>query len=229
MSIAPSAVPSHGEFAVRYAAALNGHLAADDDDALAQAFLLGREAVDNGLGVLDFASIHQHALQQILSESGPEVLTRTSERASAFFSESLAPFEMVHRGFREANAKIVSLNSQLEQKVLELRQLAAIVEASDDAITASSLDGTILSWNPGAERLYGYTADEVKGRPSAMLHPPDRPNETSLLLDIVKQGKGPNRYESERIRKDGQRLYVFRKGELPGQVYRAGTFAPVAG
>jgi PAS domain S-box-containing protein len=56
--------------------------------------------------------------------------------------------------------------------------------------------------------MYGYTAEEVKDRPITILNPPDRPNEIPQLLEIVKQGKGLNRYETERIRKDGQRLYV---------------------
>jgi PAS domain S-box-containing protein len=87
-------------------------------------------------------------------------------------------------------------------------RLASIVESSEDAIVGKSLDGTIISWNKGAEMMYGYTADEVKGRPSAILYPPDSLNEISQLLDIVKDGKGLNRYETERIRKDGRRLYV---------------------
>jgi PAS domain S-box-containing protein len=87
-------------------------------------------------------------------------------------------------------------------------RLASIVESSEDAIIGKSLDGTIISWNDGAEMMYGYTADEVKGRPITLLNPPDRPNEIPQLLEIVKQGKGLNRYETERIRKDGRRLYV---------------------
>jgi PAS domain S-box-containing protein len=87
-------------------------------------------------------------------------------------------------------------------------KLASIVESSEDAIIGKSLDGTIISWNNGAEVMYGYTADEVKGRSITLLNPPDRPNEIPQLLEIVKQGKGLNRYETERIRKDGQRLYV---------------------
>jgi PAS domain S-box-containing protein len=87
-------------------------------------------------------------------------------------------------------------------------RLASIVESSEDAIIGKSLDGTIISWNDGAEVMYGYTADEVKGRPITILNPPDRPNEIPQLLEIVKQGKGLNRYETERIRKDGRRLYV---------------------
>ena len=87
-------------------------------------------------------------------------------------------------------------------------QLASIVESSEDAIIGKSLNGTITSWNDGAEMMYGYTAEEVKARPITILNPPDRPNEIPQLLEIVKQGKGINRYETERIRKDGRRLYV---------------------
>jgi PAS domain S-box-containing protein len=87
-------------------------------------------------------------------------------------------------------------------------RLASIVESSEDAIIGKSLDGTIISWNDGAEMMYGYTADEVQGRSITILNPPDRPNEIPQLLEIVKQGKGLNRYETERIRKDGRRLYV---------------------
>jgi PAS domain S-box-containing protein len=87
-------------------------------------------------------------------------------------------------------------------------QLASIVESSEDAIVGKSLDGTITSWNEGAEVMYGYTEEEVKGQPITILNPPDRPNEIPQLLEIVKQGKGINRYETERVRKDGRRLYV---------------------
>jgi PAS domain S-box-containing protein len=86
--------------------------------------------------------------------------------------------------------------------------LASIVESSHDAIIGKSLDGTIVSWNGGAEMMYGYTAEEVNGCPITLLNPPDRPNEIPQLLEMAKQGKGINRYETERIRKDGRRLYV---------------------
>jgi PAS domain S-box-containing protein len=99
----------------------------------------------------------------------------------------------------------VSEHARAEEARLHL---ASIVESSEDAIIGKSLDGTITSWNNGAEVMYGYTAEEVKGRPSTILNPPDRPNEIPQLLEIVKQGKGINRYETERIRKDGRRLYV---------------------
>jgi PAS domain S-box-containing protein len=99
----------------------------------------------------------------------------------------------------------VSAHARAEEARL---QLASIVESSEDAIIGKSLDGTITSWNDGAEVMYGYTAEEVKGQPITILNPPDRPNEIPQLLEIVKQGKGINRYETERIRKDGRRLFV---------------------
>jgi PAS domain S-box-containing protein len=87
-------------------------------------------------------------------------------------------------------------------------RLAAIVESSEDAIVGKSLDGTIISWNNGAELMYGYTAAEAIGRPISILNSPDHPDENSRLLEIVKQGKGLNRFETERIRSDGRQVYV---------------------
>ncbi len=64
--------------------------------------------------------------------------------------------------------------------------LAAIVESSDDAIVGKDLNGIVLTWNRGAERLYGYTAQEMKGRSIAVLIPPDRPDELPGILNRIK-------------------------------------------
>lgn len=87
-------------------------------------------------------------------------------------------------------------------------QLAAIVQSSEDAIIGMSLDGTITSWNSGAESMFGYTADEVTGQSVSRLMPLDRSDEVSELVNLVVLGKGVNRYESERMRKDGRCVYV---------------------
>jgi len=87
-------------------------------------------------------------------------------------------------------------------------QLAAIVQSSEDAIVGMSLDGTISTWNNGAEWIFGYRAEEVTGKSVCRLMPGDRVDEIPELLGIVSLGRGVNRYESERIRKDGSRLYV---------------------
>ena len=67
--------------------------------------------------------------------------------------------------------------------------LAAIVESSDDAIVSKTLDGTITSWNPAAERLFGYTAAEVIGRPVSLLAAPDRANEMPAILERIRRGE----------------------------------------
>jgi len=90
----------------------------------------------------------------------------------------------------------------------EMRLLAAIVESSDDAILSESLDGAILSWNAGAERLYGYTAAEIKGRPISLLVPDDLPDEIPQLLEHIRRGDQISRYETVRVRKDGVHLPI---------------------
>jgi len=88
------------------------------------------------------------------------------------------------------------------------RWLATIVESSDDAIASKSLDGIILSWNHAAERIYGYAASEAIGRPAAMLNPPERSDEVAHLLGRIRRGERIQRYETERMRKDGRQISV---------------------
>jgi PAS domain S-box-containing protein len=89
-----------------------------------------------------------------------------------------------------------------------LAYAAAIVESSDDAIIGKTLDGIILSWNKGAERMYGYTAEEIIGRSCAILIPSYRPEELAQVYGVVRQGQLVEHYETVRIRKDGQALEV---------------------
>ena len=87
-------------------------------------------------------------------------------------------------------------------------KLAAIVMSSDDAIVAHSADGVITSWNPGAERLYGYTADEAIGRRIEMLLPPGRAEEESHILEQLRAGVRMDPYETQRVRKNGSLVEV---------------------
>jgi PAS domain S-box-containing protein len=82
-------------------------------------------------------------------------------------------------------------------------RLAAIVDSSDDAIISKSLDGTILTWNRGAERLYGYSAQEAVGRDISILMPTDRYEEYQRLREIMKRGERLEHLETVRLRKDG--------------------------
>src|ERR1700683_2057164 len=82
-------------------------------------------------------------------------------------------------------------------------RLAAIVTSSDDAIIGKTLEGTITSWNAGAERVFGYTPAEAVGQPILMLFPPDRVDEEPGLLARVARGESVRHFETVRVRKDG--------------------------
>ena len=81
--------------------------------------------------------------------------------------------------------------------------LAAIVESSDDAIYSKDEEARVTTWNPAAERLYGYAADEIIGQDIAIIIPPDRRGEERFLLQRVLNGEKIDHYETERVRKDG--------------------------
>jgi PAS domain S-box-containing protein len=83
------------------------------------------------------------------------------------------------------------------------RRLAAIIEDCDDAIIGKDLDGVITSWNRGAERLFGYIAEEMIGRSVTLLIPQDRPDEEPSILARLRRGERIDHYETVRQRKDG--------------------------
>lgn len=90
----------------------------------------------------------------------------------------------------------------------EVQRLANIVESSDDAIIGKSLDGTIISWNKGAEQIYGYTSEEVKGKNISILAPSPLKDETIQLIEKIKYGEKIFHYETMRIRKDKKKIDV---------------------
>lgn len=86
--------------------------------------------------------------------------------------------------------------------------LASIVESTEDGIIGKTLDGTIVSWNASAERIYGYTADEMKGKNVALLAPSDRRDELSQIFETLSRGEPVTHLETVRRRKDGQLIDV---------------------
>lgn len=86
--------------------------------------------------------------------------------------------------------------------------LAAIVESSDDAIVSKDLDGIIVSWNAGAERIFGYRADEVIGRPITILIPADRQSEETRILSRIREGQHVHHFDTVRQRKDGSLVHI---------------------
>jgi PAS domain S-box-containing protein len=87
-------------------------------------------------------------------------------------------------------------------------RLMALIESSDDAIISKTLDGVIQSWNSGAGRLFGYSAEETVGRPITLLIPPDRLDEETSILGRIRKGERVDHYETVRRRKDGTLVHV---------------------
>jgi PAS domain S-box-containing protein len=105
----------------------------------------------------------------------------------------------------------VAIRSDITErkKAEEARMLlASIVESSDDAIIGKDLEGIITAWNSGAERLYGYKAEEILGKPISILLPPERADEGSQILGKVVVGEGVNHHETVRVKKDRGRIDV---------------------
>jgi PAS domain S-box-containing protein len=92
------------------------------------------------------------------------------------------------------------------RRVEERNRLAAIVDNSVDAIIGKTLDGTITSWNPAAEKLYGWTAAEAIGRDIGIIYPPDRMHERASVLDRLRKGERIPSFQTVRVRRDRSRL-----------------------
>ena len=101
-----------------------------------------------------------------------------------------------------------------ELPVLRLRAdkaialLASIVDSSDDAIVSKTLEGVITSWNQGAERLFGYTAEEAIGQPISMIIPLERRDEETRILARLRQGQPIEHFDTVRVRKDGTKVEI---------------------
>ena len=86
--------------------------------------------------------------------------------------------------------------------------LSALIESADDAIISKTLDGIVTSWNQGAERIFGYTADEMIGKPITMLMPPDQVDEEPAILARLRAGERIEHYETVRVTKDGRYIDI---------------------
>jgi PAS domain S-box-containing protein len=104
--------------------------------------------------------------------------------------------------------KVRDWGAELENSDLTPYWLSAIIESADDAIVSKTLDGIITSWNRGAERIFGYKAEEVIGQPMTILIPLDHPDEEPNILARLRRGERIEHYETRRIRKDGRLIDV---------------------
>ncbi len=124
------------------------------------------------------------------------------------------PFMAFPSPLRDRTGKIVGAVNMFvditERKRNEeiAQRLASIIESSDDAIISKDLDGTITSWNKSAERIFGYTAGEVIGKPITILIPPDRLEEEDVIIARIRSGQRVEHYETVRLCKHGNSIEI---------------------
>ncbi|MDB6090388.1 MAG: hybrid sensor histidine kinase/response regulator [Gammaproteobacteria bacterium] len=108
----------------------------------------------------------------------------------------------------QLEVRVQQRTAQLAKAAEANARLASIIEFSDDAVASKDLDGVITSWNPGAERLFGYSSQEAVGKPMSMLMPPERSSEEPTILGRIARGETTDHFETVRVRKDGARIDV---------------------
>jgi PAS domain S-box-containing protein len=172
-------------------------------------------------------SLHQLIDKQRSAAAGPAManvmlpflLDNASWRAFVQFLRAqmgpTGPYKQWKRGLASRASKFIRANQELKSAVAErgriaekLSQFASIVECSNDAIIMHTLDGTIASWNIGAENIYGYSANEVVGRPRSVLLPADQPDDILAVLEILKSGERSRLKETVHIGKNNLRIEV---------------------
>ena len=135
------------------------------------------------------------SLSPVVVENGSLVLSAIRD---------ISDRKRIEKDLRHANQE---LERKTAEQIGEFRaRLASIVDSSEDAILSKDLEGTITSWNKGAERIYGYSADEIVGKPVSMLVPQDQPDEVPAILAKIARGESVEHYQTIRVTKEGKHL-----------------------
>jgi len=136
-------------------------------------------------------------------------LSPVSTETGAFVLSAIRDISNRKRIAEELRRANEELHQRTTEQLGEYRsRLASIIDSSEDAILSKGLDGTITSWNRGAEHIYGYAPEEVVGKHISLLLPADRPDEIPEILRKIARGERIEHHESVRVTKDGRRLDV---------------------
>jgi PAS domain S-box-containing protein len=135
---------------------------------------------------------------------GPAVFTKEAEKSLVTLA-SQATVSIETAELYNSLQKEIKLGQQREE---DARKFAAIVKSSNDAIISKNLNSIVMSWNASAERMFGYTAEEMIGRPITILIPPNQQNEEPEILGRIQRGETINHYETVRRRKDGSLIQI---------------------
>lgn len=143
-----------------------------------------------------------------------ETLIRSFWSNTVFLLDGLIvafSIDAMHRYRQQYQAELAESNmllAQRESDLLALQKFEAIIQSSEDAIISKSLEGIIQSWNPGAEKIFGYTAQEAIGHPMLMLFPPELQHEEADILARIRAGERIEHFETTRQRKDGKLIHI---------------------
>ncbi|HEV2207389.1 MAG TPA: PAS domain S-box protein [Verrucomicrobiae bacterium] len=148
----------------------------------------------------------QNLAAEVLARGAP--CQREIRKGGHWLLLRIAPYIGHNRQVEAAVLTFTEDIAERKQGAEAKTKLAAIVESSEDAIISKDLNGIIKSWNRGAERLFGYTADEAIGQSVTILIPSDRPNEEPGILERIRRGERIEHYETIRRRKDGTLLDI---------------------
>lgn len=149
---------------------------------------------------------YQHVFQKGLVRNYPlEIRHKNGQITPVLYNASVYRDETGEVIGVFAAARDISEQKKAEEKI---RILASAVESSDDAIITKSLDGTITSWNKGAEQIYGYLAEEILGKDISILEPDHLKGEIKRLVKIIQEEERVQRYETSRLRKDRKLINV---------------------
>ena len=146
-----------------------------------------------------------HAIFDIIIQQGVIALT---QKQNELLRQTAATTREMNERLLVTAVREQELAERAQQAEAAAARLAAIVTSSDDAIIGMALDGVITSWNKGAERLFGYTAEEAIGQSVAFLIPPDRANEEPQIQERLRRGEWIDHLETVRRCKDGRFVYV---------------------
>lgn len=197
-----------------YVTEVKSYVSAPGEAALQRAYELGRRAMAEGLGVLDLAASQREALVQ---NGIPVEHHHPINRAFEFFAESLSPFEMTHRSFKEANAALRRLTRELEDRVSERTHALQVAEEKYRGIFENATEGIYVSnqgryvnANPAYARILAYESPEELidrvAKIGAGLYA--EPNRYKQLIGLVRTTGSVSNFESRVMRKDGKIIWI---------------------
>lgn len=137
--------------------------------------------------------------------SGLDLFAKRKDGIEVPVEVSLSPISLNGKTWVSAAIRDVT---ERKREQLKLNQLVSIISSSADAIVSKKLDGTILTWNAAAEKILGYSAEEIIGKNVSLIYPPDLVKEEEIMISIINKGETVSQYETLRMRKDKKIINV---------------------